>query len=41
MHDTLGNRGRINYEPYSPQQQHQQQILAKQYLDGETDDIQV
>lgn len=22
MHDTLANRGRINYEPYSPEQQH-------------------
>ena len=22
MHDTLQNRGRINYEPYSPEQQH-------------------
>ena len=35
MHDTLQNRGRINYEPYTPEQQHEQQILAKKYLDGE------
>jgi kinesin family protein 6/9 len=22
MHDTLASRGRINYEPYTPEQQH-------------------
>lgn len=34
MHDTLANRGRINYEPYTPEQQRDQQMLAKKYLDG-------
>lgn len=39
MHDTLASRGRINYEPYTSQQQHQQQVLAKKYLDGEIEEI--
>jgi kinesin family protein 6/9 len=38
MHDTLANRGRINYEPYSPEQQHLQQKIAKKFLDGEVED---
>ena len=41
MHDTLGNRGRINYEPYSPEQQYLQQQIAKKYLSGEVDDIDI
>ena len=41
MHDTLASRGRINYQPYSPEQQHKQQLLAQQFLDGKTDDIQI
>ena len=41
MHDTLANRGRINYEPYSSEQQHKQQIIAQEFLDGKTDDIQI
>lgn len=32
MHDTLANRGRIPYEPYTPQQQYEQQKLAKEFL---------
>lgn len=40
MHDTLANRGRISYEPYTPEQQYKQQQLAQEYLDGKTDDIQ-
>lgn len=39
MHDTLGNRGRINYQPYSPEQQFEEQKLAKKFLDGEVEDI--
>jgi kinesin family protein 6/9 len=35
MHDTLANRGRISYEPYTPEQQHEQQKLARKFLDGE------
>jgi kinesin family protein 6/9 len=41
MHDTLGNRGRINYEPYTPEQQYQQQVIAKKFLDQETEDIDI
>ena len=29
MHDTLANRGRINYEPFTPEQQHKQQQIAQ------------
>ena len=39
MHDTLANRGRINYEPYAPELQYQQQVIAKKFLEGEIDDI--
>lgn len=39
MHDTLANRGRINYEPYTPDQQFEQQQLAQKFLDGEIEDI--
>lgn len=41
MHDTLASRGRINYEPYTPEQQHRQQLIAQDFLDGKTDDIQI
>ena len=41
MHDTLASRGRINYEPYSPEQQHKQQLVAQEFLEGKTDDIQI
>lgn len=41
MHDTLASRGRINYEPYSPEQQHKQQLIAQEFLEGKTDDIQI
>lgn len=41
MHDTLGNRGRINYEPYTPEQQYVQQQIAKKYLNGDIDDIEI
>jgi len=41
MHDTLGNRGRINYEPYTPEQQYAQQQIAKKYLNGDIDDIDI
>lgn len=39
MHNTLANRGRINYEPYNAQQQYAQQLLAKQFLRGEIEDL--
>ncbi|KAL4442793.1 hypothetical protein ABPG74_010682 [Tetrahymena malaccensis] len=39
MHDTLANRGRITYDQYTPEQQYEQQVIAKKFLDGEIDDI--
>lgn len=41
MHDTLASRGRINYEPYTPEQQHKEQIIAQEFLDGKTEDINI
>ena len=40
MHDTLASRGRISYQPYTPEQQYKQQQLAQDYLDSKIDDIQ-
>ena len=39
MHDTLANRGRINYDQYSNEQLHNIQTLTDQFLNGEVDDI--
>lgn len=39
MHDTLANRGRINYDPYTPEQQYEIQKQAQAFLDGEQEDI--
>lgn len=39
MHDTLSNRGRVNYEPYTPEQQYEMQKIAESYLDGSIEDI--
>ena len=39
MHNTLANRGRINYDPYTPEEQQTQQNIAKKYLTGENEDI--
>ncbi len=39
MHDTLANRGRISYDGYTPEQQYQQQVLAKKFLNNEIEDI--
>jgi kinesin family protein 6/9 len=41
MHDTLANRGRINYEPYTPEQQYDMQKKAKSFLDGEQEDLDI
>jgi len=41
MHDTLASRGRISYEPYTPEQQYQQQLIAQQFLNGELEDIEI
>jgi kinesin family member 6/9 len=39
MHNTLANRGRINYDPYTPEEQYQQQVAAKKFLTGETEEL--
>jgi len=39
MHDTLANRGRVTYEPYTPEQQYEMQQVAQSYLDGHTEEI--
>jgi kinesin family protein 6/9 len=39
MHDTLAGRGRILYEPYSPEQQFEMQKVAENYLDGVVEDV--
>lgn len=41
MHDTLANRGRITYEAYTSEQQYEQQKLAKDYLEGKVEEIQI
>lgn len=41
MHDTLTGRGRISYEPYSPEQQYEQQVLAQKFLNNEIDDMNI
>ena len=41
MHDTLVGRGKISYESYTPEQQYEQQKLAKEFLDNEIDDIEI
>ena len=39
MHNTLANRGKINYDPYTPEEQYIQQQLALKFLTGENEDI--
>lgn len=39
MHDTLANRGRVNYDAYTDQEKDNIQQVTKQYLAGEIDDI--
>ena len=39
MHNTLANRGKINYDPYTPEEQYVQQQLALKFLTGENEDI--
>ena len=34
MHNTLANRGRVNYDPYTPEEQYTQQTIAKKFLHG-------
>ena len=39
MHNTLANRGKINYDPYTPEEQYAQQQIALKFLNGENEDI--
>lgn len=39
MHDTLANKGRVQYDTYTPEQQYLVQKQAYSYLEGETEDI--
>ena len=39
MHNTLANRGRINYDPYSPNEQKAQMEAAKKFLVGQSEDL--
>ena len=39
MHNTLANRGKINYDPYTPEEQYLQQQIALKFLNGENEDI--
>ena len=39
MHNTLTNRGRINYDPYSPDEQFALQIEAKNFLTGNHEEV--
>ena len=39
MHDTLANKGKVNYDPYSAEQQYELQKLATKFMDGELEDI--
>jgi kinesin family protein 6/9 len=41
MHDTLAGRGRVSYEPYSREQQYEQQQIAEKFLKGEAEDIDI
>ena len=39
MHDTLANRGRINYDPYSAEQQYEIQLVAQKFMEGELEEV--
>lgn len=39
MFSTLNNRGRINYEPYTPEEQYSQNEIAKKFLTGKDEDL--
>ena len=39
MHDTLANRGRINYAAYNQEEQAQIQKITNEFLSGEKDNI--
>jgi kinesin family protein 6/9 len=39
MHNTLTNRGRISYDPYTVNEQFEQQQIAERFLKGESEEI--
>ena len=39
MHNTLANRGQINYDPYTPEEQKAQMEAAKKFLVGQTEEL--
>ena len=39
MHDTLSNRGRINYAAYNQKEQQEINDITMNFLSGETEDI--
>lgn len=39
MHDTLSNRGRVNYDEYSADEHRNISKLTADYLSGEIDDV--
>ena len=39
MHATLASRGRVQYDPYTPEQQYEIQLVATAFLKGEKDEI--
>lgn len=39
MHDVLANRGAIQYDPYTPEQQYELQLVAEQFLKGQRDEV--
>ena len=39
MHDTLANRGHVQYDRYAPEQQYEIQLEAQAFLKGEKDEI--
>ena len=39
MHNTLANRGKINYDPYTPEEQYLQQQIVLKFLSDEDEHI--
>lgn len=39
MHDTLANRGRVNYSTYTPEELQKIKQVKNQFLNGEIDEI--
>ena len=39
MHDTLANRGRVTYDPYTSEQQFDIQKMSEQFLTGDLEDV--